>query len=246
MLVNPKHPVRDFHDLVLKEAGEAGLHTLDVGITLEAACLSRLNSLIVAAGAQDDIIVVSGYRSMEEQTAIYDGSLKENGPEYTANYVALPGCSEHQTGLAVDVGERIEGELDFIAPSFPDRGVHLAFKRLASSFGFIQRYKESKKELTGIAEEPWHFRYVGTPHAVCMEQLDMCLEEYIAYLKQFSYEGERLAYEGEGWRAEIYYVAAAEVGDTEVPIPVCDAYTLSGNNADGFIITVYYGAGHVV
>lgn len=206
--------------------------------------MRRLASLVADAEARDDIVVVSGYRSKQEQTAIYEDSLRENGEAYTASYVALPGSSEHQTGLAVDVGARVEGDLDFIAPSFPDEGGCLAFKRLAASHGFVQRYKEGKEAVTGIACEPWHYRYVGAPHAAWMESLDLCLEEYIAYLRMFSFDGERLAYAEEGWRAEIYYVPAEEAGVTDVTVPACTAYTLSGNNVDGFIVTVYEGAGY--
>jgi D-alanyl-D-alanine dipeptidase/carboxypeptidase len=238
--------VRDFHNPVLKGVADADLHVLEEEIALETECLGQLGKLIRAAGAWEAIVVVSGFRTMEEQKAIYNGSLAENGPVFTANYVALPGCSEHQTGLAVDVGEKTSGELDFIAPSFPDHGACAVFKTLAASYGFIQRYKEGKEELTGIACEPWHFRYVGVPHAACMESLDMCLEEYIAYLRDFSYAGKRLEHAGDGWRAESYYVVAHRDGDTPVPIPACDAYRISGNNADGFIVTAYYGDGHEI
>lgn len=245
MLVNADYPVRECHAPELANAARGTLrHLLHDDIALEALCLSRLERLVEDAGAAGDIIVVSGYRSEPEQTEIYEDSLRENGEAYTASYVALPGRSEHQTGLAVDVGERMEGGPDFIAPSFPDRGACLAFKRLAASRGFVQRYKEGKEAITGIACEPWHYRYVGAPHAAWMESLDLCLEEYIAYLKMFSLGGERLAYAEEGWRAEIYYVPANESGDTAVALPDCDAYTVSGNNVDGFIVTVYEGAGY--
>ncbi|MDQ6420979.1 D-alanyl-D-alanine carboxypeptidase family protein [Paenibacillus sp. LHD-117] len=245
LLVNADHPVRTTEEPPLTLVAETGIRVLDEVIALETACMQQLAALLEAAEAGDDIVVVSGYRSMEEQTNIYTRSLEDNGPAYTAKYVALPGRSEHQTGLAVDVGERSEGELDFIAPSFPDRGKCLAFKLLAASYGFIQRYKEGKEGLTGIACEPWHFRYVGAPHAATMERLGFCLEEYIDYVKSYSYEGERLTHEGEGWRAETYYVPAEPQGRTAVWIPACDDYSLSGNNADGFIMTAYHGAGYV-
>ncbi|WP_445293335.1 D-alanyl-D-alanine carboxypeptidase family protein [Cohnella sp. 56] len=99
-----------------------------------------------------------GYRTAAEQTEIYESSLRDNSPQYTAAYVAWPGCSEHQTGLAVDVGlSRWSGDKpDFIAPDFPDGGVCLAFKRLASRYGFVQRYRAGMEDITGIACEPWH------------------------------------------------------------------------------------------
>ena len=55
--------------------------------------------------------------------------------------------------------------IDFIRPDFPDDGVCGAFRRAAARYGFLERYTREKEALTGIAEEPWHFRYVGVPHA---------------------------------------------------------------------------------
>lgn len=159
------------------------MRALDPDIRLDRTCLERLDALLDAAGGKTGIVIVSGYRDLAEQTEIYDSSLRENGAEYTAKFVALPGCSEHHTGLAVDVGSAAGG-LDFIAPEFPDDGVCGAFKAKAAEFGFVQRYKAHKEHLTGISCEPWHFRYVGAPHAVIMEERDLCLEEYVEVLRQ--------------------------------------------------------------
>ncbi|RIX51004.1 D-alanyl-D-alanine carboxypeptidase family protein [Paenibacillus nanensis] len=241
LLINAAHPLRTCGEpeaALTELASLAGVRVLDASIALETECAVKLEELLEAAGAKDDIVVVSGYRTAAEQAAIYEQSLQDNGPVYTASYVALPGRSEHQSGLAVDVGERTEGELDFIAPSFPDRGRCLTFKRLAALHGFIQRYQEGKEERTGIAPEPWHFRYVGAPHAAVIERLEFCLEEYIDYLKGFTFEGGMLLMDsGEGIAA--YYVRAEEEGWTEIPLPVCSRYTISGNNADGFIVTAF-------
>lgn len=132
-------------------------------------------------------------------------------------------------------------EPDFIAPDFPDRGVCLSFKRLAAQYGFIQRYRAGKEHITGIACEPWHFRYVGEPHAAFMEREDLCLEQYIERLRRCSFDGERLIMEDERRRLEIYYVPCGDRNLTEVPIPVCDDYRLSGDNAGGLIVTAISG-----
>ncbi|RJX36888.1 D-alanyl-D-alanine carboxypeptidase family protein [Paenibacillus pinisoli] len=239
LLVNADNPVRTARACLSPVTSAGHVYALESAIELEEVCMRHLAALLAAAEASDDIVVVSGYRSQEEQRAIYEGSLRDNGPEYTASYVALPGRSEHQTGLAVDVGERKAGELDFIAPSFPDEGKCLAFKEAAALYGFIQRYQEGKRAITGIACEPWHFRYVGTPHAQWMGRLDYCLEEYIEYVKSFEFEGEWLEWDSEGLRAAAYYVRAEETGPTEIPLPACGSYQVSGNNVDGFIVTVY-------
>ena len=64
----------------------------------------------------------SGYRSKAEQLAIFENALRSHGREFTETFVAYPGCSEHQTGLAIDLGEN-RPDLDFLCPQFPDRCV---------------------------------------------------------------------------------------------------------------------------
>ncbi|CAI6083492.1 D-alanyl-D-alanine carboxypeptidase family protein [Cohnella sp. JJ-181] len=243
VLVNRNHPVREpvSGDRLSDLDAYPSLRALAPGMRLEKTALARLDGLIAACRGSADIVAVSGYRTVAEQTGIYESSLRDNGPQYTAAYVAWPGCSEHQTGLAIDVGLAGGGELDFIAPDFPDSGVCLAFKRLAARFGFVQRYQAGQEAVTGIACEPWHFRYVGHPHAEIMEREDLCLEQYIERLRRYSFGGERLAWEDERQRVEIYYVPAGEDDYTDVPIPACDYYRLSGDNAGGLIVTASSG-----
>ncbi|WP_051506999.1 D-alanyl-D-alanine carboxypeptidase family protein [Saccharibacillus sacchari] len=187
VLVNRHHPwtesPEDTESRLAPVSTFADIQALDADIRLERTCLERLDALLDAVGGKNGIVVVSGYRDLAEQTEIYYSSLRENGAAYTAKFVALPGCSEHHTGLAVDVGSAAGG-LDFIAPEFPDDGACGAFKARAAEFGFVQRYKAHKEYLTGISCEPWHFRYVGAPHAAIMEERDLCLEEYVEILRQ--------------------------------------------------------------
>lgn len=126
---------------------------------------------------------------MEEQQSIFDSSLLENGEEFTRKFVALPGCSEHQTGLAIDLGLKQE-EVDFICPEFPYTGICQKFRERAAAYGFIERYQKEKERITGISQEPWHFRYVGCPHAKIMEKYHLCLEEYSELLEQILYGKE--------------------------------------------------------
>ena len=79
-------------------------------------------NIMMEIHAQNKIVPVSGYRSHDEQTALFESSLKENGKEFTYKYVALPDHSEHQTGLALDVGINQEN-IDFIRPDFPYDGI---------------------------------------------------------------------------------------------------------------------------
>ncbi|MFD0590590.1 D-alanyl-D-alanine carboxypeptidase family protein [Paenibacillus sp. GCM10027627] len=245
LLVNASYPVVQELDELRSVLLIEGARTLgNADIELEETCMERLTALLQASESLQKVVLVSGYRTEEEQSAIYEQSMRENGPEYTAKYVALPGRSEHQTGLAIDVGELASRELDFIAPSFPDEGECGVIKKLAAAYGFIQRYKEGKEAITGIACEPWHFRYVGFPHSEWMEREGMCLEEYIRHVKRYSFEGERLRFEAEHVVYETYYAKAEAQGAVTIPIPSCHGYTVSGNNVDGFIVTAYRSKGH--
>ena len=137
-----------------------------------------LRALLADIGAGEAIVPVSGWRSREEQEALWEGSLRDHGLAFTETYVARPGCSEHETGLAIDLGENVPG-LDFIRPSFPDHGICGRCRARAADFGFLLRYPRGKEAVTGIGWEPWHFRYVGTPWAREIAGRGLTLEEYL-------------------------------------------------------------------
>ncbi|XID91695.1 D-alanyl-D-alanine carboxypeptidase family protein [Paenibacillaceae bacterium WGS1546] len=238
LLVNRHFPVRLPAEGIKPIPGDMlrSANAEELEVSLEPECSRQLSALLDACEARDRIAVVSGYRSLDEQHRLYEASLAEHGEAFTASYVALPGASEHQTGLAVDVGQYGE-ELDYIRPSFPNDGVCAAFRLLAPIYGFVQRYPEGKEALTGIACEPWHYRYVGHPHAVIMAHLGLVLEEYIELLKRHAWGRTHLFAENGESRTEIYYVEATGEA-TEVPIAKGGAARWSGNNADGFVVTV--------
>lgn len=147
-------------------------------VLLEREAARALEALMETLDGWRSIVPVSGWRSFQEQEDIYQDSLREHGPEFTRKYVALPGHSEHQTGLAIDLGLR-GPELDFICPAFPYEGICQRFRARAADFGFVERYPAGKETVTGIAHEPWHFRYVGPAHAQEMVRRGLVLEEYL-------------------------------------------------------------------
>jgi len=148
------------------------------GVLLEREAADALSRLMEELDGWKDILPVSGWRSLVEQREIYDASLRENGPAFTKKFVALPGHSEHQTGLAIDLGLRLP-EIDLIRPAFPYEGICQRFREAAPAYGFIERYPAGKEAVTGIAHEPWHFRYVGAPHAEIITRRGLTLEEYL-------------------------------------------------------------------
>lgn len=227
VLVNAEHPIRRRERPVLAPAA----HGSDVLLDTRAAAM--LTGLISRLGAAGEIVPVSGWRSMREQREIWDGSMAENGTEFTRKYVALPGCSEHQTGLAIDLALRSDN-IDFIRPDFPYDGICGRFRALAADYGFIERYQADKEHITGIAAEPWHFRYVGRPHARLMSDNGLCLEEYVELLRSYPYPERLLETRGGVYEADVGF--ACDKSELELP----DApYQISGNNVDGYIYTLW-------
>lgn len=227
ILVNAEHPIQHMERPALAPAVPGSDILLD---TRAAAMLSGVISRIGAAG---EIVPVSGWRSEAEQREIWDGSMRDSGEEFTRKYVALPGCSEHQTGLAIDLALRADN-IDFIRPEFPYDGVCGRFRALAADYGFVERYQSGKEGVTGIAAEPWHFRYVGRPHARIMCEMGLCLEEYVEYLRAYPYPERLLEVRGEVYEAEVGFAGARDaLGLPDAP------YQVSGNNVDGYIYTLW-------
>lgn len=105
-----------------------------------------------------------------------------------------------------------------------------------TNYGFIVRYPQGKDASTGQSGCTWHLRYVGKVHASLMNQNNLCLEEYVNWLKSYTIDTSPLTAEADGTKYEIYYTAS--MGDTtSIRVPVSGNYTISGNNIDGFIVT---------
>lgn len=226
-LVNRAHPLGE--DLAPADLVPADGGRPDILLRREAR--DMLDRLLDAVDGRGAIVPVSGWRSRAEQQAIWDGALAEHGRAFTETYVARPGCSEHQTGLAIDLGEN-RPEVDFLCPAFPDNGPCGALRRRAADFGFVLRYPAGKEAVTGIGHEPWHFRYVGLPHARIMEDRGLVLEEYLAWLRSFPAEAPL---EGGGY-ALCYLPAGGEVAP-----PPGGRRRLEDTNDGGAVLTVWRG-----
>ena len=221
------------HKIMYEIPGE--LVAVEENILLERQAATLLEQLMKEIGGWNSIVPVSGFRTMAEQQKIWDDTLRASGLEFTRTYVAAPGCSEHQTGLAIDLGLR-QDHIDFICPQFPDTGICGKFRKLAADYGFILRYPAGKEQITGIGHEPWHFRYVGIPHARIMEVSGMTLEEYIPWLQQFDSPLHPYCIRLSGRAVYISYIPVSQPL-TRIEIPDNAPYMLSGNNVNGFILT---------
>ena len=193
--------------------------------------IDKLNLMIegfYAATNKQDINIISGFRTRELQQRLYD--------EGDAEYVARPGFSEHETGYAVDLG-LYDGEY---SSQFDGTGEYEWISQNCYKYGFILRYPLGMEGLTQINYEPWHYRYIGSPHAYYIWQNGICLEEYIELMRMYPFNGEHLVisdYNGDVY--EIYYASKDTAAEfTEVAVPNNKPYTISGDNIGGFIVTV--------
>ncbi len=232
ILVNPAHGLVPPETVSLYPACDR-----EPEVLMERQAAVLLNGLMEAMDGWKHIAPVSGWRSQAEQQKIWDDTLAESGEAFTRKYVAVPGHSEHQTGLAIDLGLRQE-HIDFICPDFPYEGICQTFRLRAREYGFIERYPAGREKVTGIGHEPWHFRYVGVPHAQIMAEKGWTLEEYIDYLRDYPYGRKSLLYENGDRTVEIAFLKA-EAGETVVQVEPEAPCSVSGNNVDGFIITTW-------
>lgn len=194
--------------------------------------MKRANPDTLSGG--DKFLLSSGYRTYEYQQLLYSAAVNRGEEGYSQK----AGFSEHHTGLVFDLkiftAEKAtvdlrSAEQDWITEN-------------CANYGFILRYDESKTDITKILGESWHFRYVGVPHAKYMTEHNLCLEEYVDMLRESHTYGrkEPLNFSYDGKSYTVYFVPAdTQTGTTSLPVPSnSESYTVSGNNVDGFIVTV--------
>ena len=199
---------------------------------ISADVLPMLDAMIAACDAAmgtTETGITSAHRSMEYQQNVWDETAMNYGEDYAAQYVAVPGYSEHHTGKACDIGIFYA---DGSQGSFSESRNAVWMRENCGRFGFIRRYAEDKTEITGISNEAWHFRYVGFPHAAYMMENNLCLEEYLEYLRNNTSEASPLVIKGNTGSFKVYYTTERTIAKPS------GSYTVSGDNMEGFIITV--------
>lgn len=155
----------------------------------ERAADSLEKMLADAEKAGCKMYLVSGYRSVSRQKALFErktnyyidqGLAREKAEQEAAKWVARPGTSEHNLGLAADIvsSDWYSGHNDLTA-DFEQTQHFKWLKANCAEYGFVIRYPEDKQDITGITYEPWHYRYVGQEAAKIIMEKGICLEEYI-------------------------------------------------------------------
>ncbi len=177
ILVNKQHPIPDDYQF--------SLGTISGEMKCDDRIINPLFDMLRAARADGIILIVgSPYRNIDRQTMLFSNKVNrymEGGMSYMEAYnlasqaVTIPGSSEHQIGLAVDIITVGYSTLD---EGFGETEAGKWLQKNSSKFGFILRYPKGKEKLTGIEYEPWHFRYVGVDAAAVITENHLCLEEF--------------------------------------------------------------------
>jgi D-alanyl-D-alanine carboxypeptidase len=177
ILVNKQHPIPDDYQFVLGE--------ISSGMKCDERVIKPLYEMLKAAKADGvSLIVCSPYRDLDRQTMLFGNKVKNymnNGMSYMDAYklasqaVTVPGSSEHQIGLAVDI---ITDGYSTLDEGFGETKAGKWLAENSADYGFILRYPAGKEEITSIEYEPWHFRYVGVDAAKVITDNGMCLEEF--------------------------------------------------------------------
>lgn len=191
----------------------------DTSLRISKEMEKPLSDLFDAYCADNGYVNLQIYSTNETYTGT--GSL------YTTDLI------ERSTGYTFDIG-LITSNGD-IAPYISKRNEWMFSN--CWKYGFIVRYSDTKTGTTGVDFMPHHFRYVGLPHSLIMNEKDMCLEEYLQMLTGYKMDSP-LTYNTDTREYKIFYVKAESSGDTNITLPKDAFYTISGNNTDGFIVTI--------
>ncbi len=210
---------------------------MDSNMQLNHETLMAFNDMMESfskATGKKDMIITSAYRSLKEQADALQEKVDLFGEEDALKWAMVPGYSEHHSGYAMDLSIYTD-EGEYV--NYRGQDEYSWIDLNCYQYGFIRRYANEKKDITKVVDEQWHYRYVGVPHAYIMTDKNYCLEEYVDYLRNFAFNKQHLKVKCEAGVYEIYFVPS-EGKETNVPVPRNHEYTISGNNVDGFIITV--------
>ena len=177
ILVNDNYSIPNNYEVKLTE--------LSNGEKVDSRIYPQLQQMFDDARATGlELFVREGYRTSQDQKDIMDeriqqyrdeGYSQSEAKKLAEEYVAEPGTSEHELGIAVDINADTS--------KCSSDAVYTWLANNAYRYGFIKRYPEDKIEITGVNNEPWHYRYVGIDVAQEMQEKGLCLEEYIETLK---------------------------------------------------------------
>ena len=181
--------VNDWNPLPAGYDDGVSFTTVSGGKQVDSRIIDAVNRMLADASAYD-LAVVSAYRPKDEQNTLYWRKVQQytdkgysdlEAQKVGGTIVKRPGFSEHNCGLAVDVG----GSGDYtLEQTFANTPAYTWLMEHCAEYGFILRFPEGKEDITGVIYEPWHYRYVGVEAAKYIMDNGLCLEEYLAQVKK--------------------------------------------------------------
>ena len=184
VLVNGKHKIKKNYDITVTPVGYTQ--------AIDERCYDNLKNMINdCRNAGYNPVICSSYRSHEKQVLLFENKIKDFiGQGYTrkeakkkaGTVVAIPGTSEHEIGLAVDI---VDVKYQLLEENQEKTETQKWLMKNCWKYGFILRYPKDKQEITGVIYEPWHYRFVGKENAKMIMKDNLCLEEYGLLLLQF-------------------------------------------------------------
>lgn len=188
---------------------------------MEVTALESAHKMLCDMGKStknDDIMITSAFRSYDEQTNVPDKTFSA-------------GHTDHHSGMLISLKASNNSPLADENLTWLDKNAH--------KYGFVMRYPGDKAAITGVSDYTQAYRYVGAAHAKYMVENNLCLEEYVEYLKKNTSHSSTLSVKTDDGSVYYVYYTAAAAGDT-VKVPAIDtySYTISGTNEGGVVITV--------
>ena len=253
VLVNPSHKlVYDPKDDVIElyasrgklESGANTYKLSNIYLKLNEAALKAFNAWMASAYSQTNgyILVSDAFRTFEEQQDIFDKALNTYGADKVLQYAMKPNNSDFRAGYSVYL-KYMPADKNTYALSDKEAATALAaINASAAQYGFVVRYPKGSSAVTGVSDTamPYQYRYVGAAHATVMTACGLTLEEYIAGVKNYTSDN-RLKVTTANADYHVFYVPAVADNNTTILIPKnADSYDISGNNIDGFIVSVTF------
>lgn len=245
VLVNDKHKftgepkdLDSVYSYLFNKSGEQIMSTSSTNLYAVKECFSRFNLLV------SDFYKNTKLKTLMISDALYidENSEEQSDENSSLESMSVPtenGCYEHDTGLALDLHlyDADEGKY----PVFTGSDKYSWISENCWKYGFILRYPADKKDVTGVSGLANHFRYVGKISAQIMHEKNLILEEYLDFVKDYSFEKPYSLRGQNGAVYAVYYVSADKGTTTNVPVPLKKdgteySYELSGNNVDGYIV----------
>jgi D-alanyl-D-alanine carboxypeptidase len=216
------------------------LRVSDNDMYLDEVAFCPLKSMLnnIYDNGATNLVLLSTYRSYEAQNKLFQSRVNvikssvglENAQKQVAASTAIPGCSEHQTGLAIDFSVN-----SGLSQLFSNTKEGQWLSNNSWKYGFVVRYANDKMNITGIIYEPWHLRYVGIPHAEIIYKSGFCLEEYLDYIRN-----EKILQFSDylGYTHQIYYFDSIHSEDLLSFLYLSNGIqSISGDGKGGVIVT---------